>query len=187
MQSAAIKSFAAWLGASLVGTETGAPNIEYAYCPQCHEEEAFVFFLKNLKQVVDYARSYGITIAIEPVWRHIIYNPQRTRIALDTIGRDHLQIIFDPVNMLAECNHLQQKELFHEMLELNGNDIVLLHAKDYTVDGSELIACAPGSAGNLDYSEILAWLKEHKPYLHVTMENTTPENAVEAMNFLKGF
>lgn len=179
--------FAAWLGASLVGTETGAPNTEYTYCPQCHEEEALVFFLKNLKQVVDYAGSYGITIAIEPVWRHIIYNPQRTRIALDTIGRDHLQIIFDPVNMLAECNHLQQKELFHEMLELNGNDIVLLHAKDYTVDGSELIACAPGSAGNLDYSEILAWLKEHKPHLHVTMENTTPENAVEAMNFLKGF
>ena len=179
--------FASYLGASLVGTETGAPNTEYRYCPQCHEEEAFVCFLKNLKTVVDYAASYGITIAIEPVWRHIIYNPRRTRIALDTIGNDHLQIIFDPVNMLCVGNHEEQDALFEEMLSLNGNDIVLLHAKDYVVQGDDIVACAPGVSKNLNYTKILAWQQKKKPYLQATIENSTPENAVASKNYLANF
>ncbi len=177
--------FAAYLGASIVGTETGAPNTEYAYCSDCHKEAAFIYLLKNLKTIVDYATSYGIVIAIEPVWRHIIYNPQRTRQALDFINSPNLQIIFDPVNMLCVQNHTKQTELFQAMLSLNGKDIAVLHAKDYTVQKENIIACAPGSTGNLHYADIMNWQKQHKPYLQATIENSTPQNAVQARLFLE--
>ena len=61
--------FAHWLGSPLLGTETGCPNTTYSFCPEAHEEEALVYFLKNLKTVVDYAQHYSVTIAIEPVWK----------------------------------------------------------------------------------------------------------------------
>lgn len=177
--------FASYLGASIVGTETGAPNTTYTFCPQCLEEPALLYFLKNLKTVVDYATSYGITIAIEPVWRHIIYNPIRTRFALDFIDSPNLQIIFDPVNMLSSDNHKEQEALFSEMLERNGKDIVLLHAKDYQEENGEIVAYAPGSTGNLDYTNIIKWQQNNKPFLQATIENSTPENAIMARNFLQ--
>lgn len=52
--------FAHWLGAPLLGTETGCPNTTYSFCPEAHEEEALVYFLKNLKTVVDYAQHYSV-------------------------------------------------------------------------------------------------------------------------------
>lgn len=179
--------FAHWLGAPLLGTETGCPNTTYTFCPEAHEEEALVYFLKNLKTVVDHAQHYGVTIAIEPVWKHIIYNPKRARLALDFISSPHLKLIFDPVNMLWEGNHTDQKEIFHEMLETNGSDIVLLHAKDYTIENDVLVPCAPGSSGNLDYTEIFQWQHTHAPFLQATIENSTPENAVDSRIFLESF
>ena len=98
-------------------TETGCPNTTYSSALKHYEEEALVYFLKNLKTVVDYAQHYSVTIAIEPVWKHIIYNPKRARLALDFISSPHLKLIFDPVNMLWEGNHTDQKVIFQEMLE----------------------------------------------------------------------
>lgn len=177
--------FASYLQAPLVGTETGAPNAEYRFSPECRSEEAFQYFLKNLDTVVDFASTFAVTIAIEPVFRHIIHSPERARRVLDTLGRDHLQLIFDPVNMLDITNHRQQGKLFDEMLAQNGSDIALLHAKDFTVGTGSLIPCAPGTAGNLNYSEILKWQRKYKPFLQATIENSTPQNAEDAQRFLR--
>lgn len=179
--------FASFLGTPLVGTETGAPNTTYTFCPQCHEEAAFLIFLENLRTVTDYAASFGIVIAIEPVWKHIVFNPRRTRQALDLIGTDHLQIIFDPVNLLCPENHTSQDSIFREMLRLNGKDIALLHLKDYSLENGSMTAHAPGVCGNLNYAEILRWQREKAPYLQATIENSTPENAVESRLFLENF
>ena len=67
--------FASLLGCGMVGTETGAPNAEYKFCPECHSDAALATFIKNFKPVVRCAEQYGVTIAIEPVVRHIVYAP----------------------------------------------------------------------------------------------------------------
>jgi hypothetical protein len=36
-----------------------------------------------------------------------------------------------------------------------------------------------------DYRTILRFAKQEKPYIFATLENTTPENAVECLNYLK--
>ena len=41
-----------------------------------------------------------MTIAIEPVVKHIVYDARRARTVLDEIGSPNLQILFDPVNLL---------------------------------------------------------------------------------------
>ena len=54
--------FAAQLGAGVVGTETGAPNVEYQFEEACWSEEALEIFIKNLRPVVKYAEQSDIII-----------------------------------------------------------------------------------------------------------------------------
>ena len=92
--------FASLLGCGMVGTETGAPNAEYKFCPECRSDAALATFIKNFKPVVRCAEQYGVTIAIEPVVKHIVYDAKRARTVLDEIGSPNLQILLDPVNLL---------------------------------------------------------------------------------------
>ena len=38
----------------------------------------------------------------------------------------------------------------------------------------------------MDYSAVLKFAKEKKPFIHATLENTKPENARSALVYLKG-
>ena len=51
--------FASLLGCGMVGTETGAPNAEYKFCPECRSDAALATFIKNFKPVVRCAEQYG--------------------------------------------------------------------------------------------------------------------------------
>ncbi|MCD8336992.1 MAG: sugar phosphate isomerase/epimerase [Lachnospiraceae bacterium] len=171
--------FASLLGAGVVGTETGAPNEEYRFEEACHTEEALDIFIKNVRPVVEYAEKMGVILAIEPVYRHIVCNPKRARKVLDAINSPNLQIIFDPVNLLDISNYRNSDEIFAEAIDLLGEDIAVMHLKDYRVEGDQLISTAAGT-GEMDYSRIIRFIKERKPYIHATLEDTVPENAVQA-------
>ena len=103
----------------------------------------------------------------------------------------NLQIIFDPVNLLCVDNLAQQDEIIEKAFELLLKDIAVVHCKDYIVEGSELKSVAAGTGkgnpvtgGGLNYPLLLKKIKEHKPYVHCTLENTVPENAVATREFM---
>ncbi len=172
--------FAALLGCGMVGTETGAPNAQYKTCPECRTDEALATFIKNLKPVVRCAEQYGVTIAIEPVIRHIVYNPKRCRQVLDEIGSPNLQVLFDPVNLLDGSNADGRDEVFAEAMELLGPDIAMVHLKDFVrVNEGDGLKSVGAGTGEMDYSRIMRFLKKEKPYIQATLEDTTPENAVQ--------
>ena len=133
------------------------------------------------------AEQYGVTIAIEPVVKHIVYDARRARIVLDEIGSPNLQILFDPVNLLNMENVDRRVEVFAEAIELLGKDIAMIHFKDFLRKdaGGQLAATGAGQGGMEDYRTILRFAKQEKPYIFATLENTTPENAVECLNYLK--
>ncbi len=179
--------FASLLGCGMVGTETGAPNAEYKFCPECRSDAALATFIKNFKPVVRCAEQYGVTIAIEPVVRHIVYDARRARTVLDEIGSPNLQILLDPVNLLNMENVDQREEVFAEAIELLGKDVAMIHFKDFLrqdADG-QLAATGAGQGGMGDYRTILRFAKEQKPYVFATLENTTPENAVQCLQYLQ--
>lgn len=125
----------------------------------------------------------GVLIAIEPVWKHIVYSPKIARRVLDEINSPNLRIIFDPVNLLCYDNYRCRNEIFAEAIELLGNDIAVVHIKDFTVQGKELSAIGAG-LGEMDYRAIMRFVKNDKPFIHVTLENTTPDNAVNARKYI---
>lgn len=170
--------FAALLGCGMVGTETGAPNAAYRFCPECRSDAALSTLIKNLKPVVRCAEQYGVTLAIEPVARHIIWGPKRCRQLLDEIGSHNLQVLFDPVNMLDLDNVDHRDEVFAEAIELLGPDIAMVHFKDFirVNEGWGLKSVGAGT-GEMDYTRVMRFLKAEKPFIYATLENTTPENA----------
>lgn len=176
--------FASVLGCGVVGTETGAVNVEYKYEPANHTEEALNLFIENLKPIVKYAEQFGVIVAIEPVWKHIACTIERARKVLDAIDSPNLQIIFDPVNVLYTGNIDRQDEIIEQAFDLLRDDIAVVHCKDYVVEGDELKSIAAGTGG-LNYPLLLKKIKQYKPYVHCTLENTVPENAIATRDFME--
>jgi len=176
--------FASWLGCGVVGTETGAPNETYTHVPECHSEEALQTFITNLRPVVKYAEQMGVVMAIEPVWKHIVCNPKRARRVLDEINSPNLQIILDPVNLLDICNYQDQVAIVDEAIELLGPDVAMVHLKDFVVEDGKLVSVGAG-LGNMDYTSVIKFMKTRKPFIHATLENTTPENNIQVKEFIQ--
>lgn len=176
--------FASLLGSAVVGTETGAVNVNYKYEEANHSDEALDIFIDNLKPVIEYAEKMGVIVAIEPVFKHIVCNPKRARIVLDRIKSPNLQIILDPVNLLDISNYENREAIFEEAIELLGKDVAVVHLKDFAVEDGSLKSIACGT-GEMNYEQIIRFIKEKKPYVHATLENTVPENAEATRKYIQ--
>lgn len=172
------------LGAGVVGTETGAPNAQYKMDANTHSEEALETFIRGLAPVVERAEKCGVTMAIEPVWKHIVYSPERAVKVLEAIRSPNLRIIFDPVNLLYPGNLDERDRVIGEAMEKLCDRIAVVHLKDCVLNGDDLKSIAAGT-GVMDYTEILKFIKARKPYIHTTLENTTDENAVSSRMYLQ--
>ncbi|MBO6158520.1 MAG: sugar phosphate isomerase/epimerase [Firmicutes bacterium] len=169
---------------SMVGTETGAPNAAYKRDENTHSKEALETFIRNLEPVMECAEHYGVAIAIEPVVNHIVYNADRALEVIRSIGSRNLRIIFDPVNLLGPENVDQKDAVLQDAMEKLCDHIAMVHLKDYIRKPDQLISVAAGT-GEMDYREILRFLKARKPYIQATLENTTNENAVSSRRLLE--
>ncbi len=176
---------AALSGACLVGTETGAPNAEYKYDSNTHSKGALKTFMHNLADVVECAESYGVTVAIEPVWNHIVYDADRALEVIKGIGSHNLRIILDPVNLLGMENVDRRDYVIADAMDKLCDHIAMVHIKDFVRENGKLISVGAGN-GEMAYTEILRFLKARKPYIHATLENTTNENAVAARELIEG-
>ena len=177
-------AFASLLGAGVVGTETGACNREYRPEPFSFTDQALEIFINRLIPVVEYAEKMGVIVGIEPVCRHIVNTAARARKVLDEIASPNLQIIWDPVNLLDMSNYSDYPQIFEEFTELLGPDICTVHIKDFRVSDGRLSSCAAGT-GQMNFDGILGYIKAHKPFIHVLMEDTKPENSMQAKKFLE--
>lgn len=175
---------AALMGAGVVGTETGAPNPEYKMDANTHGGEALESFIRGLAPVVECAEHWGVSVAIEPVWKHIVYDADRAVKVLDAIKSPNLRIILDPVNLLDLGNADQKERVIGDAIDKLGEHVAVVHLKDFTWEGDGLRSIAAGT-GEMDYTQILRFMKERKPYIQATLENTDNSSAVQAREFLE--
>lgn len=177
--------FAKAIGADVVGTETGAPNTGYKPCPECHTEESLRLFIDRLTPVVRYAEDIGAVIAIEPVCRHIVSTPERAHRVLQAVNSPALKIILDTVNLMNAANHAQTDALVEECIRRFGEDIRVLHMKDYRLeDGQTDVSSMACGTGVMRYDRLLRFAAAH-PGLPMTLEDTIPDNAMAAREYLK--
>ena len=175
---------AALAGCSVVGTETGAPNAQYKLDGATHSKEALDTFIRNLAEVVERAEHWGVSMAIEPVWNHIVYNADRAVEVLKAVRSPNLRIILDPVNLLCMENADDREEIFQDAFEKLRDHIAVVHIKDFVRRDGKLVSVAAGT-GEMRYENLLRMVKQSKPFVQATLENTTNENAVQARELIE--
>ena len=189
MQEMYIRSlmFSKWLGATVVGTETGSVTEDYKPGPYDLTDEALDRFIEGLFPVVEAAEKIGGIIAIEPVCYHIVSSPKRARKVLDTIHSPNLKIIYDQVNMVDAENYTRIDSLIDEYTELLGDEIACVHIKDYVIrDGKRVsVPTGRGIMPETSYKKIIRYLRDHKPFSYVSFESSNLEDSIYGRDLLR--
>lgn len=176
--------FARDFGCSIVATETGNVNADIIYTEDNFKEEPFLEVVESVRELVQEAEKFGVIVGIEAGVNHPVYSPKVMKRLLDTIPSNNLQVILDPVNLLTIETYENQEEIFQEAMELFGDRVVVLHAKDYNIQNNQLTTTAVGK-GLLNYDFILKQIKEKKPYMNILLEETKEPYIDESVAFLK--
>lgn len=176
--------FARDFGCSIVASETGNVNEKMGYTEANFTEDAFQKVVNSVKELTDEAEKWGIIVGIEGGINHPIHTPKKMKRLIDEVNSNHLQVIFDPANFMSMVNYEQQEQVFAESFELFGDRIVAIHAKDFVIEDN-WIKMVPVGKGILQYDLLFEWLKKHKPYIEVLLENTKEPFIDDSMEYLQ--
>lgn len=170
-------------GCNIVALESGSWNADQSPHPANAGEAAYQDLLGSMGELVAEAERCGVVVGIEGVTRHVLSTPERMRRLLDEIPSSHLQVVFDPVNLISWANYPEQRELLRRSFELLGDRMAVVHAKDFRIADGERVACPPGS-GMLDYPFLLSWLAVHRPGIAVLLEEVPADQAAACGRFI---
>jgi sugar phosphate isomerase/epimerase len=169
-------------GCSIVGLETGTVNADYSPHPDTQSDRAFDHLLASIGELVAEAEKQGAIVCIEGVTCHTVSTPKRMRKVLDVINSCNLQVIFDPVNFLSIENYQRQDHVVEESIELFGDRIAIIHAKDFVVEGSKLKQVGVGE-GQFNFTPLLKFVQQKKPGISILMEEATEAMAEQSLAF----
>jgi len=170
-------------GCNLVALESGSLNADQSSHPGNAGEAAYQELLVSMVQLVAEAECCGVVVGIEAVTSHVLSTPERLRRLLDDIPSRHLQVVFDPVNLLSLANWMEQREIMRRSFDLFGDRIGVVHAKDFRIAEGNLVGCAFGD-GLLDYPFLLSWLTRHKPGIPILLEGVPPDQVAACRCFI---
>jgi L-ribulose-5-phosphate 3-epimerase len=171
-------------GNGLVALETGSVSADYSPHPDNHGEPAFQQSLASIAELVAEAEKFGVIVGIEAVTSHVVSTPQKMRRMLDTVASNNLQVVFDPVNLLSLENHHEQERVIGESLELFGDRIAIIHAKDFVVENGQ-IKFARAGLGKLRHDLVMKFAVKQKPGISVVLEDTNEQTAQDSREFLR--
>lgn len=191
--------FARWIGAPMVGSETGRPNAASQITEGRKGERALATLIRQAGEAAAALEDEGSRLALEPGWNEVTCTPERAAQALDGIGRPDVGIILDPVSLLHPTCLASQDALIEEALDLLGDRILALHAKDYEVidnedaagwcDGSgrRLVCHGAGTTGAFDFGPVARWAQGQDGIMPCIVENGTPETFAKSLAYLRSF
>lgn len=170
-------------GCQIVALESGSLNADQSFNSGNSAESAYQELLASIKDLVFEAERFGVVVGIEAVTSHVLSTPEKTLRLLDDVGSSHLQVIFDPVNLLSFENYRQQREIIGSAFELFGDRIAVIHAKDFNTSRGEIVAAGVGD-GILDYSFLLRQIADWKLGIAVLLEGACAGQVSVSRSFI---
>lgn len=170
-------------GCLLVGTETGNIHAEISYTTDNFKEEPFLAVVESVKELAAEAEKQNVVIGVEAGVNHPIYSPKTMKRLLDLVDSEHVQVIFDPVNLLTPDTWLQQTDIYKEAFALFGDKIAVVHAKDVIVESGALQA-VPVGKGLIDYKTVFDLMEETGRSIPVLLEDVRDPFIEESRQFL---
>ena len=173
------------LACPIVGSETGSyMGDPWGYHEDNRTDEARARVVKTFRELADYAKSIGASVAIEGAYNHVCYSPDILYRAVKEIDRDNVRVIFDLYNYLDISNYTSAYSILRRGHELFGSEILLYHLKDFTVEDGKLRQCAVGQ-GVLDYKCILGEIYAHNKDAVLVFEGTVGADIPSSVQFVR--
>lgn len=183
--------FARDFGCAVVGTETGSRNGDSSFHPDTRSEETFELLCESVARLAHTAERCGSMVGIEPVAdKHTVDSIEKTVELIRRVHSPALGIIWDPVNMIPSAGiesigFASQEAFFTRALDAFGDRIVVVHAKDFRMENGVKSGPIPAGTGELDWKALFSLLQRRKPWIDVLLENTSPETAIETLEFVR--
>jgi sugar phosphate isomerase/epimerase len=140
------------IGTSVITLCTGTrdPENMWRHHPENTTSEAWLGMCRSMEKVAEIAERHSVDVGIEPEMNNVVSDARKARQVMDEIGSPRIKVILDGANLITAENNHRMEDVFKEAMDLLGADIVMSHAKDVIVEGSEVRHVAPGT-GQLDY------------------------------------
>ena len=110
--------------------------------------------------------------------------PERAERLLEALNSDHVEIILDSVNLLSPENAPRAETVIDEAIRRLGDRVRVLHMKDYRLEEGKVLSTACG-LGVMRYEKLVAFARARN--LPMTLEDTRPDNAEAAREYLERF
>lgn len=173
------------MGCRYVGSETGSYNDDkWIYHPQNRTSEALDAVAETFSRLCDVASQHGSMVAVEGAAGHVCYNVAALAEARRRIGKP-TKVIFDLFNYLDAGNQFDYLSILDEGLQTFAGEILLFHMKDCRLVPGGAPEQVPLGTGDLDMEGILRRIKAYDENAVLTLEGTTGEHIIHAVNTIK--
>jgi len=173
------------LGTSVITLCTGTrdPTSMWRRHPDNDTPEAWADLVAAMRQAVQIAEEFGVTLAFEPEVSNVIDSAQKARRLLDEIGSPHLGVTMDGANIFHAGELPRMREMLDEAFALLGPDVAIAHAKDLDRDGEA--GHLPAGKGLLDYDHYLSLLSKLDFDVPVILHGLTESELPESLAFIR--
>lgn len=134
------------------------PTNKWAWHEDNLTEAAWSDLMRSTEEILRYAEDNHIILAVETEASNIICTPEKARRYLDDVGSPNLKIIMDGANLFRPEQVPRMGSILEEAFDALGKDIVLAHAKDFSL-GRDIAFVAAGE-GELDFPLYIRLLKQ---------------------------
>jgi len=176
--------FARDFGCGIVALESGSVKADYSPHPANHGEAAFNDMLGSISELVAEAERFDVTVGFEAVHCHTVSTTQKMRRLLDMIRSKHLKVVFDAANLFSVENFREQALIVPEALDLLGDDIAVVHAKDFVFENGAL-RTFPAGRGQLDFAPVLEFVRSQNCGVSVLLEEADETAAPQCAELLR--
>lgn len=154
--------------AHLVGSETG--SVTDGFDLGNYTEEAYQRVLKSMLEIAETAEKLGVCFGIEAGVNHPIHTAKHLRRLLDDVASPNMKVIFDAANLMNQENFEQPGKITAEAIELLQDEISVIHIKDFVMENG-FSRFVPIGEGLMDFTEVLSFVKHHRPMMYVNLED----------------
>ena len=174
-------------GCTLVGTETGSLNPDCLFHPETEKEETFELLCSSIERPVNYAEKYGSVVAVEAMAHyHTVSTVEKMEKLLLRFPSPSLKVIWDLVNLIPITGlEESQEHFFTRVLDMVGDKIAVIHAKDFRMQGGVKKGDLSTGTGELDWMALLKLLQQRKDGIDIILENTDQVGARRTIAFLR--
>lgn len=173
-----------YMGTKVITLCTGSRNVNnmWEFHPENNSRQAWDDLLRTMEQALKIAEKHHIILGIEPELSNVVYSAGKAKALLDAFQSEHLKVIMDGANLIPAHQAGQMHSILDEAFDLLGEHIVLVHAKDFSLEKADFVAAGKGC---LDYKYYLSLLKSVNYGGPLILHGLSEEQVPDSKSFLE--